>query len=185
MIKQICKKKGVYFMSNLKKSVSDFANEHKLAVSFYLAQGDKRGEYYVDPSGYKIELYTKKVYSPTDEWLYTPAGTNIFRGEYDRFIEALFIIEQYKNQSVKVVNVQTPIGILNVSCISADMFAFQKDKEWPDYKGKSKAFLVNGVVYYEQFTCHDGYSGTCNCFSHSRRQWATYPVDNVNTRIIG
>ena len=170
--------------TNKKRTIEDVANDHRDAMKFYDKHGDTAGVYYVAENGCKIELKTKSVYSPEGAWLYTPSGVNIFKGEYERFIEALYVIEQYQIQKPEVVDVQTPIGKLNVTVIGADLFAFEKNKEYPDYHGNSKAFLVGDVVYYEQFTCHSGYSGTCNCFSHPRRKWWTYKIDGRQTYVL-
>lgn len=53
--------------------------------------------------------------------------------------------------------------------ITAHEFAAIRDKEYTP-----SLVCVEGRVFYNEYTCHSGYSGTCNCLSHPRKSWVEY-----------
>ena len=40
--------------------------------------------------------------------------------------------------------------------------------------------VADGIGYWNSHTCYGGYSGTCNCFSHPRKEWREFdPVSGA------
>lgn len=51
------------------------------------------------------------------------------------------------------------------------------EEEWQNVCSKEfgpDLVSVDGRIFYEEYTCHGGYSGTCNCINHPRKSWREY-----------
>lgn len=46
--------------------------------------------------------------------------------------------------------------------------AIKEDRDTPDL------VAVGGRVFYNDYTCLAGYSGTCKCMSHPKKSWCEY-----------
>lgn len=52
------------------------------------------------------------------------------------------------------------------------------------WKRDTPDFVISGGVgYYNSYTCLSGYSGTCNCFTHPRKEWTKF--NPVTGEILG
>lgn len=50
----------------------------------------------------------------------------------------------------------------------AEFEAIKKNEETPSM------VKVGERYFYNQYTCHSGYSGTCRCFHHPMKEWVEY-----------
>lgn len=58
----------------------------------------------------------------------------------------------------------------------AEFRAIEDEKDTPVY------VVVGDKLYYNSYTCYAGFDGTCNCFSHPRKEWIESPLSEYSFR---
>lgn len=69
-----------------------------------------------------------------------------------------------------------PRQVEAVEMTAEEFDAIKWKRDTPDF------VIVGGVGYWNSHTCLSGYAGTCNCFSHPRKEWRQF--DPVTGRIL-
>ena len=70
-----------------------------------------------------------------------------------------------------------PIEVEAVEMTAEQFAGIRLKRDTPDFT------IVDGVGFWNSHTCLSGYSGTCNCFSHPRKEWRRF--DPVSGRFFG
>lgn len=51
------------------------------------------------------------------------------------------------------------------------------DRIWKAENTPEFVVTTDGIGWFNERTCHNGYRGTCNCVSHDRKRWVRFNPD--------